>query len=1169
MGPPVEGAPSGQGSWTSWFGPPAPRTPSRILVALLIPVLAALAQWFLWDHLRPLIWFAFYPAVFLSAWIGGLRGALASAALSAYLAVFCFVPPALHFPKANGAFLPSVILFLAMGALFGWFHDRLARIERENLALLEADRRRDQAALESQEALLQRVSRLAKVGGWAFDAATGKGEWTEEVARIHDLDPSAPASVAEGLSYYTSESRPVIERAVREAVELAQPYDLELEILSAKGVRKWVRTQAEPVVENGHVVRVHGSLQDITARKQAEAALQEGEERLRLFFAHSTAALAMFDREMRYLAVSQRWMRDYGLTGQELLGKTHYEVFPEITEEWKAVHRRGLAGEVVRMEEDRFLRQDGTIQWLRWEVRPWFSSAGPVGGIIIFTEDITERVQSLEALRQSEAALRASQALFATIVRSNPMGIGVSRLSDSRLVEVNETLAEIFGLPREEMLGRTTLELGFFMDPEDRQRMMGIFNREQRVRNFQFQHRRRDGEVRDVLMSGERVQLGGTDCLLGMASDITSLKATERALQASESRFRSLFENLVEGFAHCRLIVEDGLPSDFEYLSVNPAFEQLTGLTGVVGRRVTEVIPGFRLDSQELLDRYAEVVRTGRPARFETFLPSLGIWFWVSAYRAGDGEFVAVFDNITERKRAEEALRVSQARFLAIFRASPVGILLSRLEDGSIIDANPAFLERMGFRQEEVVDRTSLDLGIWADPRDREAALERLRAEGRLQAMEADLRTSTGEVVAATWATELVELDGATVMVNLIQDVTEQRKAEAERRQLEAEVAHAQKLESLGALAGGVSHDMNNVLSAIMALGSLLKETRKEDSTLTKYMDTLIHAAGRGRDLVKGLTDFARKDIPDPRPMDLNEVVRQEAALLNRATLQKVVVDLQLQEGLPAILGDAGSIGNVIMNLCVNAMDAMPNGGRIILGTSLAADGGVLLDVRDTGQGMPPEVLQRAMEPFFTTKPQGRGTGLGLARVYGIMKSHGGRVEMKSEPGRGTEIRLIFPRYSQEEARDEGLPQGEARGARSLQILLVDDDQLVRQTVPVMIETLGHQVVTVSGGPEALDRMFAGFRPDLVILDLSMPSMDGKETLQRLRLIDPKLPVILCTGYRDERQTRILERFPDVALLMKPFMLQDLKARLAKMELDGLLPAAASSRSARPAPDCG
>ena len=357
-------------------------------------------------------------------------------------------------------------------------------------------------------------------------------------------------------------------------------------------------------------------------------------------------------------------------------------------------------------------------------------------------------------------------------------------------------------------------------------------------------------------------------------------------------------------------------------------------------------------------------------------------------------------------------------------------------------------------------------------------------------------------------------------------------------------MAHAQKLESLGALAGGVSHDMNNVLAAIMALGSLLKEKYQGDAALSKYMDTLLHAAGRGRDLVKGLTDFARKDIFEPKPLDLNEVVRKEAELLSRTTLQRVEVELALEEGLPKVLGDSSSISNALMNLCVNALDAMPGGGRLTLATQRGAEGQVHLAVTDTGQGMLPEVLQRAMEPFFTTKPVGKGTGLGLALVYGVMKSHGGRVEIASEVDRGTEIVLSFPGLAATPpSAVEANPPRTGKTSR-LEILLVDDDDLIRSTVPAMLESIGHQVVALSGGVEALRRLQSGLDPDLVILDLSMPGMDGEETLERLRLLKPDVPVLLATGYRDERHERILGRFSGVEVIMKPFTLTDLRLRL-------------------------
>ncbi|WLT31246.1 PAS domain S-box protein [Geothrix sp. PMB-07] len=758
-----------------------------------------------------------------------------------------------------------------------------------------------------------------------------------------------------------------------------------------------------------------------------------------------------------------------------------------------------------------------------------------------------EAAQVLKAQRIAEAALLESESRFAIMFRSNPLGIGVSKFSDAKFVEVNEALLELLQMSREDLIGQTAVEAGLFLYPGDRDRMIAQVKERGRVRNFQFQFRGRDGALRDMLMSGERILLGGEAYLLGMVSDITPLRTAERSLQASEGRYRSLFENMSEGFAHCRWIHEEGGPDDWEYLAVNPAYEQVTGFRDVVGRRLSEVIPRLREDNPELFDTLGGVASTGVPAKFETFIPDQGRWLAVSAYRPAPGEFVVMLDNITDRKEAEAALKASQTRFQAVFNASPAGIVLSQPGTGQIIDANPAFQELVGFGLDEMRGRSSIELGLWVNPADREEAIRQLQNTGRVRHMDAELRTRSGEVVSVFWSTEQVELGGERVLVNLIQDETARRKAEDDRRRLEAEVAHAQKLESLGALAGGVSHDMNNVLGAVMSLGSALKEKHKNDPSLSKSMDVLLHAAGRGRDLVKGLTDFARKDVSEPRPLNLNEVVRKESALLTRTTLQKVQVELDLEEGLPYVLGDESSISNALMNLSVNALDAMPGGGRLVLRTWAGPGGQVALTVQDNGSGMPPEVLQRAMEPFFTTKPTGKGTGLGLALVYGIMKAHAGRVEIQSAPGQGTEITLSFPSLATNAAWTAAHPQPAEGPASHLRILLVDDDDLIRSTVPDMLEVLGHEVEAVSSGPEAIQRVQSGPIPDLVILDLSMPGMDGEETLTRLRGLKRDLPVLLATGYKDERHERILEHFSDVGVITKPFTIMDLRVKLAQM----------------------
>ncbi|GLH70603.1 hypothetical protein GETHPA_21360 [Geothrix rubra] len=504
--------------------------------------------------------------------------------------------------------------------------------------------------------LLARMSRLAKVGGWSFDPRTGEGEWTEEVARIHDLDPTLATTKDLGLSFYTPESRPRIEQAVREAIEAARAYDLELELVSAKGVRKWVRTQGQPVVEGGRVVRVQGTFQDITAQKQlelslresqdrlqllidhapaalamfdremrylavsrrwlndyglsgrdvlgdcqydlfpqlpaaaraihrralagevvcteedpfiladgtrrwrrwearpwrdargasggivlfsedltdrkrSEAALRGSEDRLRLFIEHAPAALALFDQEMRYLAVSRRWLSDYGLAGREVLGRSHYEIFPEITEAWKAVHRRGLAGEVVIEEEDQFIRQDGSAQWLRWEVRPWYESEGVVGGLVIFTEDITARVQALHALRESEAALLISERLFAMAFTQNPAAIALTRLADGVILDVNATWESLSGYCREEAVGHSAREMRIWPSPEASRRFVQELTRQGVIRDWEQTFLRKRGEPYVARLAAQVLTFRGEPHILSTLVDITEQKRAREEIQ--------------------------------------------------------------------------------------------------------------------------------------------------------------------------------------------------------------------------------------------------------------------------------------------------------------------------------------------------------------------------------------------------------------------------------------------------------------------------------------------------------------------------------------------------------------------------------------------------------------------------------------------------------------
>lgn len=391
-----------------------------------------------------------------------------------------------------------------------------------------------------------------------------------------------------------------------------------------------------------------------------------------------------------------------------------------------------------------------------------------------------------------------------------------------------------------------------------------------------------------------------------------------------------------------------------------------------------------------------------------------------------------------------------------------------------------------------------------------------------------------------------------------IQDITGKKQDEEARRALEAQLHHSQKLESLGSLAGGVAHDMNNVLGAILGLASTLREGAEASSPSAKSLDTIISACVRGRGVVKGLLYFAHKDLQEKRPLDLNDLVKEMSHLLGYTTLKRVQLRMDLQEGIGLVRGDGGALSHALMNLCVNAMDAMPGGGSLHISTRETAQGGLELRVKDTGEGMEPEVLAKAMEPFFTTKPRGKGTGLGLAMVYGTMKAHEGSFELMSQPGQGTEAILRFPASRVERAAPApSVLQAPAAAPQApLKILLVDDDELIRDSVGPMLEMLGHAVTTAPEGLRALRLLEGGLPADLVILDMNMPGMSGAEALPKILNLRPGLPVLMATGYSDQEIAPLLAGNPGVSSLRKPFSMKEIRAKIAEL---GIRPAADSA----------
>jgi len=378
-----------------------------------------------------------------------------------------------------------------------------------------------------------------------------------------------------------------------------------------------------------------------------------------------------------------------------------------------------------------------------------------------------------------------------------------------------------------------------------------------------------------------------------------------------------------------------------------------------------------------------------------------------------------------------------------------------------------------------------------------------------------------------------------TRSMGVFQDITELVESETERRSLANQLVLAQKMENLGVLAGGVAHDLNNVLAAILAIA----QVQQQDSAGLGGMAMVIQACERGGKLVKGLLAFSRQDVPEVRSLSLNDIVRDQAALLERTTLQKVTLVLDLERDLRHIRGDAAALSHCLMNLCVNAVDAMPGGGTLNLRTRNDKKQ-VLLIVDDNGSGMSEEVLAKAYDPFFTTKPKGQGTGLGLSIVRQTVSAHGGTMKIETAIGQGTRVILGFPRACMESLAEPAVESAEDNSTGNLRVMVVDDDELILMTMPPLLRSLGHEPTAVSSGQEALALLESGYRPDILVLDMNLPGLGGKEILPLVRCITPDLPILLVTGGADESVQQLLAENRKVSLLSKPFKMAQLGTAL-------------------------
>ncbi len=1260
-------------------------------------------------------------------------------------------------------------------------------------AKIRKERKQAEDTVKKMQILLDEIQRITKVGGWEYDVATARVTWTDEVYNIYGVSKDYnPQSPDEDITFYAPEDQGLVNQAFKQAVEEGRPYDLELQLINAAGNRLWVKTSGRVEYRGDKIVRVFGNIMDITERKIWEQALQKSEEKFRRVIETALEGVWFLDSEFKTTEVNDAVIRMLGYTREELIGKSFIDLVVDEERSMQAEefqHRkRGIGGQYER----RVRCKDGSEKWLSLSVQPVMNTQDEFVGSFGMVTEITERKRADDAIRESEERFRM---VFENVFDGISIHLEDPDPSKRRLIDCNEQYAAMAGRTREELLKMgSTLDIQTTLADSASDDRLNSLNQGSSYRGS-FSWIRPDRKVNIIESASVPIIWKGKLHSINIDRNVTERKQAETKILESEERYRSLFMNMLNGFAYCKVLFDQEKAQDFLYLEVNDAFEKLTGLKDVVGKKVTEIIPGIHEKDPEVFEIYGRVALTGNPVTLEIYIASLDAWHSVTVDSPRKEYFVSVFAVITERKKAEEALqnkeryqralldnfpfavwlKDTESRFLAVnelfaktfniptadelvgksdfdittpdiaeaYRADDRAVLESRRKNTTeeervslgerrwletykapVIGQNGELFGTVGFlrditerkQSEEALtyERNLLRALMENTPdhvyfKDKDSRFLRIsgaqarhfglddpaQAVGKTdfdffeekharQALEDEQEIMKSGVAIVdleemesrpngrdTWvSTTKVPFRGEQGEIigtfGISRDITIRKQAEKERRRLataieqvaeailitdprgiiqyvnpafeqitghrrsgvngqtprllksgrqnvgfyeelwktisaggkwrgrfinkkkdgtlftdettispvfgekgeiinyvgvkrditeelslQTQLAQAQKLEGIGTLASGIAHDFNNILGIILGHSSLLERLREDANMHSVSVAAITKATQRGASLVKQLMLFARKAEPLLESVKVNNIIGELTKLLQETFPKTVSISTALQRDLPSIIADSSQIHQVLLNLLVNARDAMPKGGTIAITTSIvegetvssrfakaAARQYVKVEIADTGIGMDEATRQRIFEPFFTTKGPGKGTGLGLAVVFGIVEYHNGFIDVRSALGEGTsfDVYLPVPEHAMQEVPVAKKGLEEIPGGTET-VLIIEDEEMLKSLAKGILVSKGYTVLTAEDGMQGVE-LYRNHQKEIAVVlsDIGLPILDGHDVFRKIRTINPKAKIIFASGYFDPETKSEMFKAGLKNFIQKPYM---------------------------------
>ena len=626
---------------------------------------------------------------------------------------------------------------------------------------------------------------------------------------------------------------------------------------------------------------------------------------------------------------------------------------------------------------------------------------------------------------------------------------------------------------------------------------------------------------------------------LEIATDISKRKEAEMALQENEAKYSQLFNNEIDAIAifdaETREIIdcnqafltlygysrEEALQLKADDISAEP--EKTAASIGKKDTRVRRRLHKNKAGTEIIVDIAAGPV----------MLKNKNYMF-------------ARLHNITDHVRSEEALYESQQRFRVAFNTNPDSITINKM-DGTYIETNEGFTELTGYTRENVLGISSLEINIWNDPEDRKTLVEGLQKSGRVENLEAQFCMKDGSIKTGLMSASIIHLHGEPHILSITRDITARKKADDEKEKLETQLRQAYKMEAIGTMAGGIAHDFNNILTIIVGNTELAKHVTKDDGPAKEYIDKILKASGQAKEMVHQILAFSRKAKQDLVPVKPQIVFTETLTLLSSTIPSSVEIRQNFDAKCRAIKADPVQLNQILMNLSANAVYAMDEKGLLEVSLQEVVldkkDTGfkeylkpgpyAMLTVTDTGAGISSDIIERIFDPFFTTKKFGKGTGIGLSVVHGIVESHSGMISTESTPGKGTTFRLYFPII--DEADTQTSDTGQVHCTGNERILFVDDEKSLVETGVEILRLLGYQVTGKTSSLEALETFKTNPEAfDLVLTDQTMPDMSGAELAVELLKIRPEIPIILCTGYSTKISDERAKEIGIVDYFMKP-----------------------------------